>query len=166
MEVSIKSLTLFAAVVLTGLAAGFFYSWSVSVILGTRRITDMTYLQTMQSINREILNPAFFLVFFGSPLLLSISAFQQFNSGLAFWLVLSAAVTYLIGTFGVTAFGNVPLNDALDVLDLSALSKQDASAFRKTYEVKWNKLHNIRTGFSVLAFALSLLVLFTSFKIS
>ena len=115
MEFSIKSLSLFTAVLLTGLSAGFFYAWMVSVIPGTRKVVDMTYLETMQSINRAILNPAFFLIFFGSLILLAVSAVQQFNSGITFWLLLGATITYLIGTFGVTVFGNVPLNDALDV---------------------------------------------------
>lgn len=152
MEISIKSLTLFAALILTGLSAGLFYAWLVSVIPGTRKVVDLTYLQSMQSINRAILNPAFFLIFFGSPVLLAVSAIQQYNSGALFWYLLAATIVYLIGTFGVTAFGNVPLNDALDVIDLQELTEGKIVEFRKTYEVKWNRLHVIRTVFAVLAF--------------
>jgi len=164
MEFSIKSLALFAAVALTGLSAGLFYAWSVSVIPGTRKVPDFTYLETMQSINRAILNPAFFLIFFGSPLALGISTFQQVGSGWAFGLLLSATLTYLAGTFGVTALGNVPLNDALDILDLAELSQQEAADFRQHYEQKWNRLHQLRMACSVLAFSLSLLALFISFQ--
>lgn len=57
MEISIKTITLFAAALLTGLSAGLFYAWAVSVIPGTRKVTDMIYLETMQSINRAIRNP-------------------------------------------------------------------------------------------------------------
>lgn len=156
MEISIKSITLFSAILLTGLSAGLFYAWTVSVIPGTRKVLDLTYLQSMQSINRAILNPAFYLIFMGSPLVLVISTIQQFQSGPKFWLLLAATLLYLLGTFGVTVFGNVPLNDALDVLDLTQLGEKEIKDFRANYEEKWNKLHWIRTGFGVLSFVFSL----------
>lgn len=164
MEVSLKSLTLFTAVFLTGLSAGFFYAWQVSVIPGTRKVVDLTYLESMQSINRAILNPAFFLIFIGSPLVLAISTIQQFSSGTPFWLLLAATITYVLGAFGVTAFGNVPLNDALDALEIAELGELEIVEFRKAYERKWNRLHLIRTAFAVLSFIFSLLVVFTHSK--
>ena len=56
MEITLKSIILFSTLILTGLSAGFFYAWQVSVIPGTKRVVDLTYLETMQSINRAILN--------------------------------------------------------------------------------------------------------------
>ncbi len=160
MEISLKSFTLFTAVVLTGLSAGLFYAWSVSVIPGIRKVIDITYLESMQSINRAILNPAFYLTFMGSPLVLALSTFQHFKSGTTFWILLAATLVYLAGTFGVTVFGNVPLNDALDALDLVELSNTEKNKFRNFYETKWNRLHWVRTLFSVLAFVFSILSLF------
>lgn len=160
MEISFKSFTLLTAIILTGLSAGLFYAWTVSVIPGTRKVIDLTYLESMQSINRAILNPAFYLSFFGSPIMLAISTAQHFKSGTAFWFLLMATILYLIGTFGVTTFGNVPLNDALDALDLAQLSEAKKTEFRNFYERKWNRLHWIRTAFAILAFIFSLLGLF------
>ncbi|MEL6274538.1 MAG: DUF1772 domain-containing protein, partial [Bacteroidota bacterium] len=136
----------------------------VSVIPGTRKVVDLNYLESMQSINRAILNPAFFLVFMGSPLVLAVSTFQQINSGSIFWFLLAATITYLFGTFGVTVLGNVPLNDALDTLPLEEVGEAKITAFRKSYEGKWNRLHLIRTVFSVLSFMLSLLGAFSQLK--
>ena len=116
----------------------------------------------MQKINRAILNPWFFLIFMGSPVLLGISTIQHYASGSGFWLLLSATIVYVVGTFGVTAAGNVPLNDMLDALDLSTLGEQEMRSFRKKYEGRWNRFHLIRTVFSVIAFRLSLLPLFTT----
>ena len=164
MEFSTKTLTLFLAIGLTGLSAGLFYAWAVSVIPGTRKVVDMTYLESMQSINRAILNPAFFLIFIGSPIALAVSSIQQFNSGPSWWFLLAATITYLLGTFGVTVFGNVPLNDLLDAMDLNTLSEVKTTEFRKSYESKWNRFHLIRTIFSVLAFMLSLCAVFSDFK--
>lgn len=160
MEISIQTITLFTAVILTGLSAGFFYSWSVSVIPGTRKVSALTYLQTMQSINRTILNPAFFLIFFGSLVLLAISTVQQYQTVFSFWFLFSAGLTYLIGTFGVTAFGNVPLNNKLDELNINSLNSGQLSVFRHSYEIKWNRLHLVRTAFAVLSFLFSLLAIF------
>lgn len=151
-----KLTTLFIAIMITGLSAGFFYAWAVSVIPGTKKVTDLAYLETMQSINKEILNPMFFLIFFGSLILLAISAVQHYGDGVVFWMILAALVTYLIGTFGVTAFGNVPLNNQLEALSLKELSNADINKWREHYEPVWNRLHTIRTVFSVVSFYLVL----------
>ena len=161
MEISIKSFILFGSVVLTGLSAGLFYSWSVSVIPGTQKIADPAYLATMQSINRAILNPAFFLIFFGSMIFLSISSIYEFHTAkVTFWLLLSASIFYLVGTVGVTALGNVPLNDQLEVLELAKMNTNKIAEFRIFYESNWNRLHLIRTVFAVISFLLTVLAVF------
>jgi len=165
MEISVKSLVLFGAVALTGLSAGLFYAWSVSVIPGTQKISDYTYLQTMQSINRAILNPAFFLIFFGSIICLGIASIYEFHSNTwRFSLILAASLTYLVGTVGVTGLGNVPLNDQLDVLKIAESPQEKIAEFRAYYELKWNRLHLIRTVFAVCSFLLSLATLFVEAK--
>lgn len=155
-------MSLFLAILLTGLSAGLFYAWEVSVIPGTKQIPDKSYLETMQSINRAILNPAFFIIFFGSLLLLLVSSYVQYKAAvnLSFWLVLGAMLTYLLGTFGVTVIGNVPMNEALDIVNLNDLNSEGLNRIRKSYENKWNRWHSVRTVFSVLAFILSLLAAF------
>lgn len=163
MEFTLKGSSLFVAILLTGLSAGLFYAWEVSVIPGTKRIDDHAYVESMQSINRAILNPAFYAIFFGSLIFLLLNTYAQFQSGmgLAFYLILGATLSYLIGTFGVTAFGNVPLNDGLDILQIEELSKEALHEIRHSYELQWNRLHSIRTYFSLLALLLSLLAAFT-----
>ena len=161
MTISLKAILLFLAIFLTGLSAGLFYAWAVSVIPGTQKISDNAYLEAMQSINRAILNPVFYLSFMGSLLFLSLASITQYKSGLTFWLILFATILYLAGTFGVTVFGNVPLNDQLEALDLTQLGADQKAAFRAQYEVTWNRLHMIRTIFSLVAFGLSLLSAFS-----
>ena len=158
MEISIKSFILYGAVILTGLSAGLFYAWSVSVIPGTQKVGELAYLETMQSINRAILNPAFYLIFFGSLFFLSISSIYEFHSNkVTFWLFLSSSIFYLIGTFGVTILGNVPLNNQLEALDLVKMNPNQMKEFRTFYEANWNRLHLIRTVFAVVSFLLSVL---------
>ena len=161
----IQNITLNASLVLTGLSAGLFYAWSVSVIPGTQKVENLTYLNSMQSINREILNPAFFLVFFGSLIMLLCSTYFTYKvSAAGFWFLFTATLIYLIGTIGVTGLGNVPLNNELQELKLGELSNQKIAEFRQYYESRWNKLHTIRMLFSVLSFIMILLALNVQFK--
>ncbi len=155
-----KIYTLFITVFLNALSAGFFYAWSVSVIAGTKKVTHFTYLETMQNINREILNPAFFIVFFGSLLSLIITTYLQFQNRPMCWLLLASTIIYLIGTFGVTAFGNVPLNNELDALNISNIGLTELESFRVYYEHRWNYYHSIRTVSNVISFTLLLLATF------
>jgi len=165
MDIPLHNISLNTSLILTGLSAGLFYAWSVSVIPGTQKIDDLSYLHTMQSINRAILNPAFFIVFFGSLIALVCSTYFTYNvSTKGFWFLLIAAVTYLIGTVGVTGLGNVPLNNGLEALKISELSSKEVAEFRKHYESQWNKLHTYRMLFSVLSFVMALLALNITIK--
>lgn len=157
-----KTIVLFTTVILNALATGFFFAWSVSVILGTKKVGDFTYLESMQSINREILNPAFFIVFFGSIVSLFASTILQYNYKPMFWFLAASAVIYLIGTFGVTAFGNVPLNNELEALHLKELSITELKSFRTYYESLWNRFHTVRTLSSLISFVLLITGLFYS----
>lgn len=165
MDAQLQNTTINASLILIGLSAGLFFSWSVSVIPGTQKVDDMTYLNTMQSINREILNPAFFLIFFGSLIGLVCSTYFIYDvSTKGFWFLLMATLTYLLGTVGITGLGNVPLNNELEALKLAELNTKQISEFRKYYESHWNRLHTLRMLFSVLSFIMALLALNIQFK--
>ncbi|MDT0557160.1 anthrone oxygenase family protein [Ichthyenterobacterium sp. W332] len=155
-----KTIVFFMTVLLNALSTGFFFAWSVSVILGTNKVGHLTYLETMQNINREILNPVFFIVFLGSLVALGTTTFLQFNNNTVFVLVLASTIIYLIGTFGVTAFGNVPLNNELEALTITNLNAIELKNFRSYYESAWNYYHSIRTISSVVSFILLLISIF------
>lgn len=161
MEFNIKNFILLASVILTALSAGFFYAWVVSVIPGTKKIPDQAYIETMQSINREILNVGFFTMFFGALFLLLASSFLQYRTpvGSVYYLTLAATLVYAIGTIGVTMFGNVPLNNVVESLDLSTFTAQDFKDARVAYEEKWNNLNLIRMIAALISFILVLLAL-------
>lgn len=160
MEITLKIIVLYVAVLLTGLSAGLFSAWQVSVIPGTRLIQDSTYIETMQKINRAIINPPFILIFLGSLLMQIISVFLHWDTEMPLWLILAGTLAYGAGTVVVTGLGNVPLNDSLDELHLYELNKKETSKERHDYEKPWNRLHLIRTGFSVLSFMLLLTAAF------
>ena len=156
----LQNITLTSAIIFTGLSAGLFYGWSVSVIPGTQKIDAHSYVSTMQSINRAILNPAFFLVFFGSIICLISATFAARNHHPnEFWILLIATTTYLIGTIGVTGLGNVPLNDELEALNIRSLSSKEITDFRMYYESRWNTLHTYRMLFSVVTFIMTVITI-------
>ncbi|MBA4124294.1 MAG: DUF1772 domain-containing protein [Acidobacteria bacterium] len=137
----------------TALMAGLFYAFSCSVNLGLARLSNAEYISAMQSINRAIQNPIFFAAFFGAPILLPLSVFLHYGQPLSarFWFLLAATIIYLIGTFGVTIFGNVPLNNVLDRFNLQSASEEETALQRANFEGRWNNLNTIRTVSSTLA---------------
>lgn len=143
----------------SALIAGLFYGYSCSVNPGLGRLSNEVYLSSMQSINRAILNPIFFATFIGTLVLLPISLFLHYGQPLSirFLLLLSATVIYIVFVFGITIFGNVPLNEALDKFNLTAASTEEIARQRQQFEAAWNKFHNIRTVASILTFLLILI---------
>ncbi|HEY9561634.1 MAG TPA: anthrone oxygenase family protein [Anseongella sp.] len=134
--------------VLVALAAGLFYSYSISVIPGLGRLADREYLHSMQSINRAILNPLFFASFLGSLFALPASAWLWYHTRGAdngFYLLLGATLLYCIGVFMVTVVANVPLNNTLDKLDINAVQNDRLREHRTAFETPWNRYHTIRT---------------------
>lgn len=134
--------------------AGLFYAWSCSVMLGFARLANREFVSVMQKTNRAIQNPVFFAAFFGAPLFLIISTILHFNRSPRFVLLLAAALIYLTGTFGVTVFGNVPLNNTLDRFDLETAAEIEISNQRANFELRWNNLNTIRTISSTIALIL------------
>ncbi|MEO1054908.1 MAG: anthrone oxygenase family protein [Bacteroidota bacterium] len=163
MEISFKTISLLVSIILTGLSAGLFYAWEVSVIPGTKRIGNEAYIETMQSINKAIINPAFMLIFIGSLVMQGLSAYQ-FRGTQVFWFVLGALIIYALGTFSVTGMGNVPLNNTLETINANGLSSNELATTRSDYEQPWNRLNRIRTVFAVLSFVLLQLAVFLPVK--
>jgi uncharacterized membrane protein len=148
------TLVLIITAVLTALIGGLFYVYSCSVVLGLGKLPDAEYLKAMQNINREILNPVFFMSFMGTAVLLPVSAFLFRGQQPVFIFLLVAALVYLIGVFGVTIAGNVPMNDALDRFDVANATLETVKQMRDQFENRWNFLNNIRTSFSVVSIIL------------
>jgi len=151
---AVRVLTLAGATLTTGLIAGVFYAYAVSVNLGLAAQPDASYLATMQAINERIQNPLFFLSFFGAVLFLLATLAAHYSprprSG-RFWLVALACLLYVGGGFLLTVFVNVPLNEQLARVAADASPGELARA-RDGYEGLWNFWNGVRAMFSFLAF--------------
>lgn len=158
MRFQTKPMIFILTTLVTGLIAGLFYAYSCSVNPGLTRLNDMAYLSAMQAINKAILNPVFFISFMGTLLLLPLSTWLQYaqhGSSNSFFLWLAAALIYIIGVFGVTAAGNVPLNDLLEKANLNSLTATELSQLRLQFEKPWLFYHQIRTVSVVISFLLT-----------
>ena len=150
---SIRGLTLACAVLTTGLMAGFFYSYAVSVNLGLAEQPDASYVAAMNEINEKIQNPLFFPSFFGAvvfPVAALVAHVPLRRSG-RFRLIVLACATYVCGGFLVTALANVPLNEELARVANGA-PLDELSRARAAYEGPWNFWNGIRTLLSAAAF--------------
>jgi uncharacterized membrane protein len=149
----VRALLLGGATLTTGLVAGVFYAYSVSVDPGLAAQSDSSYVATMQEINERIQNPLFFASFFGALLFLLAALvvhLPRLRSG-RFLLILLACVLYIGGGFLLTAFINVPMNDQLATVDSEAPARALSQA-REAYEGPWDFWNGVRTIFSTLSF--------------
>lgn len=153
---TIQNMILGITAILTALIAGLFYAYSCSVNIGLAKLPDDQYIAAMQSINREIQNPVFFISFMGTLIMLPICTFMNYKTGTMsnFWMLLAATILYCVGTFGVTIIGNIPLNETLDKFSLQAATIKEIANARSQFEMPWNKFHSIRTIASIMALIL------------
>ena len=157
----IQILILASAILSTGLMAGIFFTWSNAVKPGLGKLSDIEYLRALQSMNRVILNNAFRIIFLGAIVavaLLPVFYFNLYPKNI-FWLFIFTLLIYWIGAFGVTVFGNIPLNEILDKTNLESITLEEIKTLRKSVELRWNNYNLIRTISSFMAFLLLVLSL-------
>ena len=158
-----ETIILALAILLTGLMAGIFFTWSNAVKPGIGKLSDIEYLRALQSMNRVILNNAFKIIFLGAIIVVALVPVFYFNlyPKNIFWLFVFTLVIYWIGVFGVTVSGNIPLNEILDKTNLESITSEEIKTLRKSIEVKWNNFNIIRCISSAITF----LILIISFLI-
>jgi uncharacterized membrane protein len=152
-------LLLAMATLSSGLIAGFFYAYEVSVTRGLALVDDQTYVQTMQAINATVRNAPFAATFFGTLPLAALAALLLRRQRLRRPALLAAGGFALYGAAFLMTMGfSVPLNESLAVVDVS---RTDLGEIRAGYEQEWNSWNLARTlcataGFASLVGALGL----------
>lgn len=157
---ALAPLTGFLALLASGLMAGLFYAYSISVIWGLDRAPPQAAIDSMNGINVAIINPLFLSVFMGAPVVAALAAFLFWQSGqtTAMWLFAGAALVYAVGTFGVTMAMNVPMNDALARTGVSpdvATARQIWAGFTSGW-MPWNHLRAAAATLALLLAGLGL----------
>ena len=149
----------FVAALGSGLVAGIFFAFSNFVMRALARVPPAQGIAAMQSINVVVLNRWFFAVFFGTAaccLVLAVISFFCWQKPGAGYLLIGS-LFYLIGTILVTIACNVPLNDALAVVDPSSA---DAGRVWTNYLKNWTAWNHVRTIAALAAAPLFTVALF------
>lgn len=143
------------AIVLAGLFAGLFATFSYAVMPGLRRTDDATFARAMREINVAILNPMLGVVFGGSMLASIAAAVVGFDDESARWWLVAGAV--LIVAAGAVTMGiNVPMNDRL----LAGVDADEPPAsVREAFEAPWVRWNLVRTVLSTAGFAVLVVAL-------
>lgn len=143
---------IFLAAIGCGLMGGVFFAFSNFVMRGLARIDPAGGMAAMKSINRTVINPLFMLGFLGTTLLcVIVIAMAAMRWHVGSTLVLAGCALYVTGNFLVTLAGNVPLNNALDRVDVNA---PEARETWQRYLVTWTRWNHIRTVSALAAMAL------------
>ncbi|MGH8878827.1 MAG: DUF1772 domain-containing protein [Stackebrandtia sp.] len=132
-------------VLMAGLMAGTFFTWSNAVMTGLDAIEPRQAIAAMRGMNDKILNPLFLAVFmltgivgFAAALLLWIDT----RTGAAVAMFIAAGF-YVLGSNGITASINVPMNNKL----VAASVPDDEAAVAKMwtdFSSRWRRWNSVR----------------------
>ncbi len=141
------TLALSVATILTGLFAGFFVTYSASVVLGLAQVDDITYVRSFQGINATIRNATFAVFFFGCVPSIAWALVANRSAGRTTKVLLGAALAACAAVVAITFGGSVPLNDELATyVELDAAT---AALARSEFESTWNRLNLLRSVLAV-----------------
>lgn len=140
----------FAAVLGSGLVAGVFFAFSTFVMRALGQLPENQGIVAMKAINVTVLNPWFFLAFFGTGAVCLPVAFLALGSaaGTHRAYLLAACAFYLLGCLFVTMAFNVPLNNRLAS---TGPDSSGAEALWGHYLSRWTLWNHVRTAASLAA---------------
>lgn len=138
------------SVLFSGAIFGFFYAWVCSTMWGLDAADPQVAIAAMQAMNASVRNAVFAPAFFGTPVVLAVTALVLRNrSGSAALAFLMAGVIYAIGGIGVTMAVNVPMNEALAQVDPGVDSARVWAAYSGPWQF-WNQLRMAVSGVALL----------------
>jgi uncharacterized membrane protein len=157
---TLRALSLLAATITMGFAAGAFAIFAHTIMPGLKKTDDHTFVAAFQSIDRAIINPGFMLTAFGGALAFTIAALVTNRGTPALPWIVAALVLYLVA-FVITIAVNVPLNDAIKAAGNPDHIPNLAGVRERFHETRWAAWNLVRvatttTAFGCLAWALVL----------
>jgi len=140
---------LMAATLSCALVAGLVFGFAVVVMPGIAKLSDREFLQAFKLMDGVIQNrqQAFMFVWLGSiaSIVLMLVLGTLHLSGLERILMWFASGLYLLGVQGPTIRFNIPLNNAVQALQIEMLDDRELAEARTQFEVPWNSWNQFRT---------------------
>ena len=134
----------------SGAMFGFFFAWVCSTMWGLDSADPNVAISAMQAMNASVRNWVFAPAFFGTPVLLMFTALVAMRArerrgatGFA-----AAGWLYVLGAMVPTMTANVPLNEALALVETPLGAAQAGEAWQAYSEPwqAWNALRAAVTG--------------------
>lgn len=157
-----KMLFCLVPIVLFGTIGGFFYAYSVSVMRGLDNLPEIQAIHTMQLLNQGTRNGVFLFTFMFTPIIAFGCAVALYflKERVAGILLLLAAAIYFMGSMLPTVNVNVPLNQALELLDPTMIDPADAPAIWAEFHATWTFWNSVRAAMALVSLALSGLAMY------
>lgn len=146
-------LVVLTALLLCGAIFGFFYAWVCSTMWGLDTLPPDVAIAAMQAMNGSVRNVVFAPAFFGTGPALFLAAAVVWRGGVprSAGLLAVAGLVYVCGAMLLTFIVNVPMNEALAMVDPAS---PDAAQVWAAYSGRWQVWNVARTVASGLALAL------------
>ena len=141
---SLGTTALVVALLSSGLLAGLYYAYAVSVMPALGAFDDRTFIDVMNKINVVIVNPPFLLTFLGSVGFTALAGACYLRAGarpVLIWIGIGLALN--IASLVITSVVNVPLNDKLATA-AGSTSAADLASLRAQFESSWVRWNMIR----------------------
>ena len=136
---NLLELALIVATLLCAVMAGFVFSFASVVMPGIGNLTDKEFIRAFQAIDGVIQagNPVFGLVWVGSVFALVAAAILAVlqHDGIVPTLVVASAIAYIIGVHLPTFRINVPLNNALQTLNVDDMDELMLDSARLIFRI-------------------------------
>ncbi|MBV6656621.1 MAG: DUF1772 domain-containing protein [Devosiaceae bacterium] len=145
------SLFLQLSILAYALVAGVFLAFSDFIMRSLALTGGAGGVEAMQVINREVFRWVFMALFLGmAALSIIIAGYAWVNlDSPAGTLIMLGALVYLFGCFGVTVAFNVPMNQALENMELA--SEVTRAYWLETYVPRWTFWNSVRSGAAALS---------------
>lgn len=162
MNMTVFDVAWMATTLSCALVAGLVFGFAVVVMPGIATLSDKDFLRAFKVMDGIIQKgqPAFIGVWVGSigatVSMLVLGTLQL--TGAARYGMWFAGGLYLLAVQAPTIRFNIPLNNAVQALDIDALDAPALAEARRTFETPWNRWNRFRTGTAIVS-VFALLVL-------
>ena len=140
----------------SGAIFGVFYAWVCSTMWGLDAADPNTAIAAMQAMNASVRNAAFAPAFFGTPVILFVTALVAWRCRevRAALLLVAGGLLYLLGALLLTVLVNSPMNEDLALVE-TPMEASRAREVWQDYSALWQRWNTVRTIVSCVTLLLT-----------